>query len=306
MVSKRWRLGEEATKQAETKYLLCVDLSGQEVCVPVAHPGTFCALYDSGTDSAHFVWRMDELLSHSMIPMMHFKLPVTVRLVFGWPPKFPDGRTFSGVLQLIEKGRPDTVVLYNFREKGTVVGELPMDAQLLLCPASNQEELTSNFIFQAATKRCDREAYCYVINMKVLDLDNRHLVRTINTTTNGATKGGETLGRKSHIFHGLMASALDMSKFNVRDIFPPVAEKNFTSSWTITFKDPLSDSRGDLPPEEKADSTEERRAKLRRNKSLSGLNKQDALDRLASDLKPSFKDARRSRIEEADKREAEC
>lgn len=311
-VTKRWELTHSGSKNAESQYLQCVDSSGEEVCIPLIHPGIFCAIYDDVASSSNFVWTMNDLLAR-------FDFPMTVRLAFGWPPTLPRGNRFSGVLRLIEKRRPETLVLYSF-EKGTdVVVELPFDMKVKLQSVTNQADVEKEETYIEATKESDSAVYFYIVGMKTVQINYRNNLRN-DVRIDTISRAGAQLTR------GLLANAQDMKTFSSQDFYPPLRNTNKDSSWPITFTDTTAETREEEAyfehddteendddeggkESEKQDSPSKNQSKtaLSRTKSLAGHSKTDALRNIVKDGRvPTCENTTRSKLLELDRREAHC
>ena len=291
-VTKEWKADEIESRQKaqpRTEYLKCSDYDGHEICIPMVHPGIFSPVSERGDKNPKVVWHITDILDLQL-------LPITLQLVFGWPPKLPNDIQFSGIITVVEKRRPESIIMYNFQDRSTVVMEIPLDMNMRIQAADDQRNLKRSKAYTAAVKRCQASMCYYLINMKVLDLNYDSVPRPDG-------------GKRSFYPYSLMPQAVDMVNFSPRDIYPPVKEDRPEKVGLLTFKDPvgLLDVRGNLEgvPIPLKPSHPILRARMSKSFSADFEDMPEGSPPIPPP-RSRMRDARKSRMEEADSREAKC
>ncbi len=222
VVTKKWKLVDGTLRgliKPETQFLKCRDLKKKELCVSMAHPGMFNPVAQNGlAKDEKVVYLIND------IPKV-FKLPVHVKLAFGWPPKLSGSHEFSGVLKLNEVLKKETLVSYNFHPNKSMIGELPTDLKIKLQTIENMEEIEECETFKRAMEQCLSLVYPYVVSMKTMDIP-------FESTEEAPPP------KKRPLSWGKMARPYDMRLFSRSDIFPPLEEQQMSTLSRIAFKDP--------------------------------------------------------------------
>ncbi len=219
--SKKWKLVDGTLRglvKPETQFLKCTDLKNNQICVSMAHPGLFNPVAQQGLEKEEKVVYLINDIARLC------KLPVYVRLAFGWPPKMP-GMQFSGVLKLTELTKKETLVAYNFLDHNeTMITELPTDLNIRLQTVDNMEELEVSDVVRGALDRCVSSVYPYVVSMKSMEIPY--------------DVAGPPPPKKKPAVYGLMARPCDMTHFSRSEIYPPLEEQQMSTLSRLSFKDP--------------------------------------------------------------------
>ncbi len=222
VVTKKWKLVDGTLRgliKPETQFLKCRDLKKKELCVSMAHPGMFNPVAQNGlAKDEKVVYLIND------IPKV-FKLPVHVKLAFGWPPKLSGSHEFSGVLKLQEVLKKETLVSYNFHPNKSMIAELPTDLNIKLQTIENMEEIEECETFKRAMEQCLSLVYPYVVSMKTMNIPYE--------STEEAPPP-----KKTPMSFGKMSRPYDMRLFSRSDIFPPLEEQQMSTLSRIAFKDP--------------------------------------------------------------------
>ncbi len=274
----------------ETHFLKCTDLKKNELCLPLAHPGKFSVIAQDDVNNINQVYQVWKLLEHHSLPQV-------VRVAFGWAPKMNrglPGDVFSGYLRLVESYRPDTLILYNYSDFGNVMVELPMDADVRLQRATNQIDLDKSEAFTKSLQYCQKMVFPFAISMKALQVKCE---RQSESEENTSSKG---------IASNLMANPRDMDTFSRSDVYPSLETDDVSDTWSFSFHDPEHmydknavhvESLG-----ESEDSNPKHSTSDHRRESTAGYIPETVnLDNMVRNS-----DARASRIQEINQREAKC
>lgn len=239
-IGRRWKArGDDGDKkkQHETKFLKCTDFHGRELYLPYAHPGIFHAVVedDVNLDDPSVVYQLEDLLKQEK------KLPMVVKLIFGWPPK--KSVEFHGYLRLLYIRRPDTFVIHGFGSTEQSFAEIPLNIDWRVQSLLNIGKLKGSAMFNDTMERCRDKVYPFLTSIKTLTIQYKCLDDGDgdNDDEDGPPRRRKSSGNKAIIDR--LTDPVDMSNFNPLNIYPPATDlddgqDNVSESWSLSFRDP--------------------------------------------------------------------
>ena len=231
--TKEWKVAASKDAVPSTKLLKCFDLMHNVVHIPVAHPGKPFSLVGGIKDTSN------PKLVYQIRNVIEFWKPGTIiKLVFGWPPQgLPE---FHGYVRVSSINRPDCAIVYNFRNGKDVFLEIPLDVNIKVQMAENQQDFIKCDAYQDVLEICQKKIYPYVVNVKVSNIPYSPL-KIEHVTGDNGEPGVKILynnNAKNQKNINYMCIPRDMNLFHSDDVYPPVSKHYVSDTWKIVYRDP--------------------------------------------------------------------
>ncbi|CAH0403315.1 unnamed protein product [Chilo suppressalis] len=144
----------------KSKYLKCTDTKGDTVLLSLDQRGKFSAVAKEENISG----------VHTAKTLLTKRLPVTVRLVHGTPPRgLKSSNHFVPELRLLSMFEEDHVFALPLQKEGNALIALPLAAPLKMLRCKNEEQIKNFMEFSRLVEKCNRLLVDVVDRIHVLD-----------------------------------------------------------------------------------------------------------------------------------------
>lgn len=144
----------------KSKYLKCTDMKGDTILLGLDQRGKFSAVAKEENISG----------VHTAKTLLTKRLPITVRLVHGTPPRgLKSQNHFVPELRLLSMFEEDHVFALPLQKEGNALVALPLAAPLKMQKCKNEEQIKNFMEFSRLVEKCNRLLVDVVDRIHILD-----------------------------------------------------------------------------------------------------------------------------------------